>query len=147
MSSKSLIKLIVIILVLAMLPGIIPAIGKSLSDLSSKLLWAVISSAGKLPGKVLSGLKTTQEMAVTKYQECLVTGIRERNLQAVAARLCPKGTDSLAWEGCLENVLSAHADDGSVIVQSCRERELTVGFLANMWKGIACEWVPWGCKP
>lgn len=143
---KFLFSLILIVLVLAILPGIIPVIGKSLSNAVSTLFWEIVSWAGGLPGKVLKALNAAYVTSLNNYRICLYRELQAAQLQDRLKAVCPNANprNPDEWEACL--VKAFQSDNQGYPVESCRQNNLVAGFFPTLVGNTVCKWNPLWCR-
>jgi hypothetical protein len=95
-------------------------------------IWDKAKEPAGWRGTVLEGLADQAKIANDKYAERLVAKIKEHGLESRLETVCQGRTGKDA-ASCAYQVL---AEDYPADAQWAQTGELTVGFLANMWKSV-----------
>jgi hypothetical protein len=109
-----------------------PSYWESFKTWWDEFIWDKAKEPAGWRGTVLEGLAEQARIANDKYAERLVAKIKEHGLEARLEKVCQGKTGKEA-ASCAYQVL---AEDHSADAQWAQTGELTVGFLANMWKSV-----------
>jgi hypothetical protein len=118
-----------------------PSYWQQFKDWTDDFFWDKAKEPAGWRGTVLEGLADQANVAEDKYAGCLVDAVKTYKLEPRLEYVCKGKTGDEAASCAFGIVAEDHPDTAQV----CQTKEVTVGFLAHMYKSV-CAFVGMVCR-